>query len=575
MLLAKAQIPDLVIKTNHTSGVEILQRARFDHANLRLMQVYGDARIYLGEVDFGENGDRFKASSIIFANGWYVDGWAILHAGDTDYESSIPFTQMMYNETGGYQHYYTYGSNMGFLAETEEELSGGKPAVTGLTFEKPTGRKKVWLSFAGDGVGNIKAINFYENELTADDFVDWGYDADIRLREPYEREGYADEALKLLSIDSTPLVPTGEGTDYPETRIDDTSWGWTKEGFIADYGEVNLTEEYQQVLLYFKHGSPRLFDGIEVYLDEIAPENLLGHWWTGIDVTQIEPYARDLPRVITGTHRVIALWYGGSTNVDAIEFVKGHPYPIADECGVELEDVQPDENAFHFTYRGCPEMYGDPWTYEVIVKGQYESAGNIGYTGNGTVINFFDDGSQTYDGVDFGNNPYKRIIVNHSCNELWTDDIENSNFSFYLDLDPDHIYSYDDWKDRLPIILEGHEPFAVVRLQGTGNWSLIKSTAAPMLYDVTGKHEIFMVYNTPTTDAGANVWDIYLDWHEDGEPGVVGDVTGDGVVDIADVNAVINIMLGKMPKVDAADVTGDNAVDIADVNAVINIMLGK
>ncbi|MBR1476259.1 MAG: SUMF1/EgtB/PvdO family nonheme iron enzyme [Muribaculaceae bacterium] len=56
---------------------------------------------------------------------------------------------------------------------------------------------------------------------------------------------------------------------------------------------------------------------------------------------------------------------------------------------------------------------------------------------------------------------------------------------------------------------------------------------------------------------------------------VQGDLTGDGNVDIADVNAVINMMLGKTPQTAAGDVTGDNNVDIADVNAVINIMLGK
>ena len=58
-----------------------------------------------------------------------------------------------------------------------------------------------------------------------------------------------------------------------------------------------------------------------------------------------------------------------------------------------------------------------------------------------------------------------------------------------------------------------------------------------------------------------------------------GDVNNDGVVDIADVNIVINVMLGK----DSADnydgrayiTHGDTTVDIADVNAVINLMLGK
>ena len=56
---------------------------------------------------------------------------------------------------------------------------------------------------------------------------------------------------------------------------------------------------------------------------------------------------------------------------------------------------------------------------------------------------------------------------------------------------------------------------------------------------------------------------------------LLGDVTGDGQVDISDVNAVINMMLGKVTPTAAGDVTGDGHVDISDVNAVINIMLGK
>ena len=59
---------------------------------------------------------------------------------------------------------------------------------------------------------------------------------------------------------------------------------------------------------------------------------------------------------------------------------------------------------------------------------------------------------------------------------------------------------------------------------------------------------------------------------------MTGDVTGDDQVDIADVNAIINIMLQKNPASDYpgnADVNDDGSVDIADVNAVINIMLGK
>ena len=47
--------------------------------------------------------------------------------------------------------------------------------------------------------------------------------------------------------------------------------------------------------------------------------------------------------------------------------------------------------------------------------------------------------------------------------------------------------------------------------------------------------------------------------------------------DIADVNIVINVMLGKVTDVAAvrADASGDGVVDIADVNQIINVMLGQ
>ncbi len=63
--------------------------------------------------------------------------------------------------------------------------------------------------------------------------------------------------------------------------------------------------------------------------------------------------------------------------------------------------------------------------------------------------------------------------------------------------------------------------------------------------------------------------------YEQGDaPQVPGDVNADGKVDIADVNEVINAMLGKTSN-DKADITGEGQVDISDVNAVINLMLGK
>ncbi len=53
----------------------------------------------------------------------------------------------------------------------------------------------------------------------------------------------------------------------------------------------------------------------------------------------------------------------------------------------------------------------------------------------------------------------------------------------------------------------------------------------------------------------------------------LGDVNRDLEVNIADINAVINIILGGNTSSAAADVNGDGEISIADINAVINIIL--
>jgi len=62
---------------------------------------------------------------------------------------------------------------------------------------------------------------------------------------------------------------------------------------------------------------------------------------------------------------------------------------------------------------------------------------------------------------------------------------------------------------------------------------------------------------------------------------LLGDVNRDGSITIADVTALVNIILGKdsvQPYVydhDAADVNADGSITIADVTALVNIILGK
>lgn len=54
-----------------------------------------------------------------------------------------------------------------------------------------------------------------------------------------------------------------------------------------------------------------------------------------------------------------------------------------------------------------------------------------------------------------------------------------------------------------------------------------------------------------------------------------GDVNGDNLVTIADVTALVNVILGKTASNAACDVNGDTIISIADVTALVNIILGK
>ena len=88
-----------------------------------------------------------------------------------------------------------------------------------------------------------------------------------------------------------------------------------------------------------------------------------------------------------------------------------------------------------------------------------------------------------------------------------------------------------------------------------------------------------------TTYVNSNTDKTYAHVDVEGNPGYftykanfqVGDVNKDGAITIADVTALVNIILGKTADFDQrlADVNGDKSVTIADVTALVNIILGK
>ncbi|MBO4814773.1 MAG: leucine-rich repeat protein [Muribaculaceae bacterium] len=102
--------------------------------------------------------------------------------------------------------------------------------------------------------------------------------------------------------------------------------------------------------------------------------------------------------------------------------------------------------------------------------------------------------------------------------------------------------------------------------------------------DVTLGYSVFS--GVPKQTCVLHVRPQYLDDYRDtyqwkdfenivGDLGFAGDVNGDGRVNVSDVTALVNMILGVIEKDEQlADVNGDGKINVSDVTALINIILG-
>jgi hypothetical protein len=108
----------------------------------------------------------------------------------------------------------------------------------------------------------------------------------------------------------------------------------------------------------------------------------------------------------------------------------------------------------------------------------------------------------------------------------------------------------------------------------------------PQSYRINGKtvyifsQEIFdsATLYVPSESVGSyqrhNYWKQFKTILPIGEAELPGDVNDDGEVNIADINAIIDIILGVTDNTQGhADVNNDGEVNIADINTVIDIIL--
>ena len=121
-------------------------------------------------------------------------------------------------------------------------------------------------------------------------------------------------------------------------------------------------------------------------------------------------------------------------------------------------------------------------------------------------------------------------------------------------------------------IVEATKPYGLIRIRSN---------------EVNGEHVYFKVYRFSTYEE-ITIYDVGIEFVSQGIDGLpsaplylelthqflVGDTNGDGEVNIADLNALIDAVLGNDYGREF-DVNGDGEVNIADVNALIDIILAK
>ena len=117
---------------------------------------------------------------------------------------------------------------------------------------------------------------------------------------------------------------------------------------------------------------------------------------------------------------------------------------------------------------------------------------------------------------------------------------------------------------------------------GSVQVEVAKSTSATSYWSLNlNNHQgaQFRIYQSATKDKVAYVdnFTIYYNGEEGGPiDDMPGDVNGDNEVNVADINAVLDIILGGSADEDTmrrADVNGDSEINIADVNAIIAMIL--
>ena len=127
------------------------------------------------------------------------------------------------------------------------------------------------------------------------------------------------------------------------------------------------------------------------------------------------------------------------------------------------------------------------------------------------------------------------------------------------------VYAGDASTDNAPIESGDEETRTITDIVGTNY------TVENLTENATYEYKV-KAFGADAESAWSNIIEVTL---ADQQQWLQGDVNGDGRVNVSDVSALINMILGLEPMVEArADVNGDGRVNVSDVSALINIILG-
>lgn len=192
---------------------------------------------------------------------------------------------------------------------------------------------------------------------------------------------------------------------------------------------------------------------------------------------------------------------------------------------------------------------------------------------------------------DRGNNSDQILDDQHSINWIPEGYPGEGNFILFnngsneaLEFDPpmdeDGFYAIEDGQPYGPDVIIWDSPYYSTAMQGgafrlpNGN-TLITDCDSADIEEITESGSVVWSYSQSGNNANiARAQKYAIDYFDEIDNGIAGDINGDGLLNILDIVSLVNLVLAGDYD-DAGDINGDGMVNILDVVSLVNLVLGN